>query len=82
MNSPNLAYEYRIPKKRKCKFIFSQFVILERSVFKMTNVEKFYRLLKDIDVLNKHQEQYKREILDILMKEDAKIMEEIEEGTV
>lgn len=48
----------------------------------MTNVEKFYRLLKDIDVLNKHQEQYKREILDILMKEDAKIMEEIEEGTV
>lgn len=82
MNSPNLACEYHISKKRKCKFIFSQFVILERSVFKMTNVEKFYRLLKDIDVLNKHQEQYKREILEILMKEDAKIMEEIEEGTV
>jgi len=48
----------------------------------MTNVEKFRRLLKDIEVLNKNQEQYKSEILEILMREDAKILEETEERTV
>ncbi len=45
----------------------------------MTNVEKFRRLLKDIEVLNKNQEQYKSEILEILMREDAKIIENTEE---
>ena len=45
----------------------------------MTNVEKFRRLLKDIEVLNKNQEQYKSEILEIFMREDAKIIENTEE---
>lgn len=48
----------------------------------MTYVEKFLKILKDLDVLNKEQRQYKEEILEILAREDAASAELMEEEVV
>lgn len=48
----------------------------------MTYVEKFRKVLKDIEVLNREQEAYKEEIMEILSREDAAIAKAVEEETV
>jgi len=44
----------------------------------MTYVEKFRRILKDLDVLSKEQRKYRDEILEILSREDAAVAEATE----
>lgn len=44
----------------------------------MTYVERFRRILKDLDVLSKEQRKYRDEILEVLAREDAAMVEEEE----
>ena len=44
----------------------------------MTYVERFRRILKDLDVLSKEQRKYRDEILEILAREDAAVAEATE----
>ena len=46
----------------------------------MTYVEKFYKILKDLDVLSKEQRKYRDEILKVLAREDAAVAEVTEEA--
>lgn len=46
----------------------------------MTYVERFRRILKDLDVLSKEQRKYRDEILEVLAREDAAMVEEEEAG--
>lgn len=49
----------------------------------MTYVERFRRILKDLDVLSKEQRKYRDEILEVLAREDAAMVEAAkEEGVV
>lgn len=46
----------------------------------MTYVEKFYKILKDLDVLSKEQRKYRDEIYEVLAREDAAVAEVTEEA--
>lgn len=48
----------------------------------MTYVERFRRILKDLDVLSKEQRKYRDEIYEVLAREDAAITEVTEEEAV
>lgn len=50
----------------------------QRRVRSVTYVEKFRRILKDLDVLSKEQRKYRDEILEVLAREDAAVAEATE----
>lgn len=50
----------------------------QRRVCSVTYVEKFRRILKDLDVLSKEQRKYRDEILKVLAREDAAVAEATE----
>lgn len=50
----------------------------QRRVRSVTYVEKFRRILKDLDVLSKERRKYRDEILEVLAREDAAVAEATE----
>ncbi len=50
----------------------------QRRVRSVTYVERFRRILKDLDVLSKEQRKYRDEILEVLARKDAAVVEATE----